>query len=550
MTGKLMVPGLALVSVVLGACGSGAAAELERGPNERIDVLLSQAPDSGATLMLTAGDTLRISPQTLSFYRLQGFSSAWVDEGTDRAREVHAAIGHAEEDGLTPSRYGYDVAGRLLDLLEAEGDEELDDGARGAYLADLDLVLSEGYLRYVTDVVRGAIEPESVGRAWRIPRSDPPDERVLRAVARGGDPVEMVQRLRPNTPYYGRMMTALGRLREIRDAGGWQRLPADLAVTEGDSAAGVQALRSRLLASDDRREAELAQSGAARPAYFDGDLREAVRAFQSRHAIEDDGRLGKATLRELNHDIEERIAEVKLNMDRWRWLPRDLGDLFILVNIAGFELEVVENHRAIEAMNVVVGQAGWHTPVFADTLEHVVVNPYWNPPPSILEQEILPAVARDPGYLARNDFERTSDGRIRQRPGSKNALGKYKFMFPNDDNIYLHDTPAGHLFSRTRRDFSHGCVRLERPEDLARLLLAKATSQSPASLDAMVAAGSEKWVTLKRPIPIYIVYFTAWVKEDGTLRFHHDVYGHDEDLEMQKQELHGDSAAVPRVAGA
>lgn len=531
----------------LAACSGASGSEGEREPEERIAVLLGPAPDSGVTLSLTTGDTVSVSAATLSFYREHGYRAAWTAEGTRRARALHAAIGYAEQDGLNPASYGYDLAARLLEQLEAEGDEKLDGAARGAYLADLDLLLSEGYMRYATDIVRGAIDPDTVGRAWRIPRSEAPDERVLRSVSRGGDAVEIIQRLRPSSPYYGRMLAALNRLREIRDAGGWQRLPAELDVAEGDSADGVALLRARLMASDDAREAQLARAGAARPSFFDRGLSDAVRSFQSRHALADDGKPGSGTLRELNHDIEERIAEVKLNLDRWRWLPRDLGDLYILVNIAGFELEVVENHRAIESMNVVVGQEGWHTPVFADTLEHVVVNPYWNPPPSILEEEILPAVARDPGYLARNNFERTSDGRIRQRPGPGNALGKYKFMFPNDDNIYLHDTPADHLFSRVRRDFSHGCIRLERPADLARLVVAKSTNQSPASLEAMLAAGTEKWVPLKRPIPIYIVYFTVWVKEDGTLRFHHDVYGHDEELEDVKEEMQSDTT-VQQVA--
>jgi murein L,D-transpeptidase YcbB/YkuD len=315
-------------------------------------------------------------------------------------------------------------------------------------------------------------------------------------------------------------------------------------VTEGDSSAAVVLLRARLSASDDPREAQLARSGAASAGVYDRDLRDALRHFQERHAIDDDGQLGSSTLRELNHTVEERIAEVTLNLDRWRWLPQDLGRLYVLVNIAGFELEVIENDRAIESMNVVVGKEGWNTPVFADTMEHVVVNPYWTPPPSIMEEEILPAIARDPGYLERNNFERTSNGGVRQRPGPTNALGRYKFLFPNDDNIYLHDTPADHLFSRVRRDFSHGCIRLERPADLARLIVAKASTHTPASIDAMVATGSEKWITLKRPIPVYLVYFTAWVREDGTLRVHHDVYGHDEDLESQMDELDPDSAAA------
>ena len=528
-----------LVAIAMSAC-SGAEAETrpERSAADRLKAVLSQATDTAAIYPLIAGDTVTVSAPVLEFYRRLRFRQAWTeDSDLDRARAVYDAIGRAVEDGLDPDSYGHDVATRLFAVLDVEGDSALDDEARAGYAADLDVVLSEGYMRYASDVVRGAIDPDSVGSAWRIPRSDRPGEPILRSLVRGGDPVQIIQRLRPATPYYARMMSALARLRQVQDAGGWPKLPETMKVEEGDSSQVVALLRARLAASDDAREAQLAQRGAARPTVYDRDLRDALRNFQERHAIDSDGQVGSSTLRELNHGVEERIAEVKLNMDRWRWLPQDLGRLFVLVNIAGFELEVVENDHAIESMNVVVGKPGWNTPVFADTMEHVVVNPYWTPPESILEEEIRPAMARDPGYLARNNFERTSNGGVRQRPGRNNALGQYKFLFPNDDNIYLHDTPADHLFSRVRRDFSHGCIRLERPGDLARLLVSKASSHSPASIDAMVATGSEKWIPLKKPVPVYLVYFTAWVREDGTLRFHHDVYGHDEELESQADEL-------------
>jgi murein L,D-transpeptidase YcbB/YkuD len=531
-------PLLLVAAIATGAC-SGAEAETgERSARQRLRAVLGQRTDSAARLPLIAGDTLTVSEPVLGFYRRLRFRPAWTD-GTDleRARVLHGAIGRAVEDGLDPNSYRHDVAARLLAALAAEDEEALDDEARAGYAADLDVVLSEGYMRYASDVVRGAIDPDSVGSAWRIPRSDAPSWHILRSVVRGGDPVQIIERLRPATPYYGRMMSALARLRRVRDEGGWPKLPAEIEVAEEDSSEAVVLLRARLSASDDPREAQLARRGAAHPAVYDRDLRDALRHYQERHAIDGDGRLGSSTLRQLNHDVEERSAEVKLNMDRWRWLPQDLGRLFVLVNIAGFELEVVENDHAIESMNVVVGKPGWSTPVFADTMEHIVLNPYWTPPPSIMEEEILPAMARDPGYLARNNFERTSGGGVRQRPGPNNALGQFKFLFPNDDNIYLHDTPADHLFSRARRDFSHGCIRIERPADLARLLVSKASTHSPASIDGMVATGSEKWIPLRKPVPIYIVYFTAWVREDGTLRFHHDVYGHDEELEVQVDEL-------------
>ena len=525
---------VAALMIAAAGCGGGTGdsqtAEAPREPRQRLQALLAQAPDSGATLTLTAGDTITLSPQTVAFYRRVRFRTAWLDDGApgERTEAVKAVLAGAREDGLDPNRYRLDVATRLLEQVARES-AVLDDAARANYMADIDLLLSEGYMRYATDILSGVVDPELVGRKWQVHRDAAATEAVLRSAARG-DPAEVVQNLRPATPYYGRLMQSLARLRQIEQAGGWQPLPADLSVEVGQSSPNVAALRTRLTASDDPREAALAQQGAANPTLFDRDLRDALRHYQRRHGLDDDGHMGRATLVELNHSVNERIEEVTLNMDRWRWMPRELGPLFVLVNIAGYELEVVENNRTIESMNVVVGKIGDETPVFSDTMENVVVNPYWNPPTSILKEEILPAVARDPSYLARNNMEWTRDGRVRQRPGPSNALGKVKFLFPNDDDIYLHDTPQDHLFSRARRDFSHGCVRLERPLDLARLIVGKATNHSAASLQAMLNSSAEKWITLKRPVPVYITYFTAWSDEDGTLNFHHDVYGHDEEL--------------------
>jgi murein L,D-transpeptidase YcbB/YkuD len=367
---------------------------------------------------------MRVSPQTLTFYRKVRFRTAWLTNGEpdDQAAAILGTIARAGDDGLKPEHYGYDRARRIMAALEPEDDDvELDDTARADYLGDLDIVLSEGFMRYAADIVAGTIAQDDVADQWRIPRTDVVGEHVLRSVVRGGDPQQIIQRLRPSTPHYARLMAALKRLNDIRDAAGWTVLPEELGLTEGDSSAAVVALRQRLARSDDPREAALARRGEVTAAVFDRDLRDALRNFQRRHAIDDDGVLGTATLRELNHTVDERIGEIALNLDRWRWLPRELGDFFIIVNIAGFELEVIENDRAIEAMNVVVGKPGWSTPVFSDTVKHVVVNPYWTPPKSIIEEEILPAIERDPTYLERNDFERTNDGGFRPRtPSSRN----------------------------------------------------------------------------------------------------------------------------------
>ena len=362
-----------------------------------------------------------------------------------------------------------------------------------------------------------------------------------------------MQRLRPEAPHYARLTAALARYRAVEARGGWPQVPAPTRTFRRGEPGGatVVALRQRLAMGEDTTESRQARATVADGGVFDDSLHAALQHFQRRNALDEDGALGANTLRELNHSVEERIADLRLNLDRWRWLPRDLGARYIVVNVAGYELEMIENRAAVLVMNVVVGKEGLNTPIFADTMESLVVNPSWNVPPSIARGEILPAYRRDAGYLASRHFDVVKGGRavdpasvdfadvgsyrFRQRPGADNALGQLKFMLPNADNIYLHDTPAGRLFSLTDRAFSHGCIRLERPEDLARALMSRVTTTSPDALDALLATGAEKSIRFTEGVPVYILYFTAWVGEDGTVRFPHDVYGRDGELEAERQ---------------
>jgi L,D-transpeptidase YcbB len=498
----------------------------------RIQTMLEKA-DSTSVLPLVAGDTLHVSAATVNFYRARKWRPAWVteDDLTAQGTKIHDAVAGAEKDGLSPTRYRHEVIAKLLTSIQTDGDASVDESARAHYAADLDLLLTEAFTRFAYDLAQGTLSPDSAGLKWRIPRGGVPKANLLKALAKGDDPEALIQRVRPAAPQYARLQQVLSRLEEAKQKGGWPTVTAGDA-RRGDSSEVVAQVRARLSGSEDIREATLAQRGADRPTFFDRDLFLALQHFQERNAIDADGALGAKTIEELNHPIDERIAEVRLNLDRWRWLPHDLGKMYIMVNVAGFEMSVVENNRVIEEMNVVVGQEGWETPIFADTLENIVVNPYWNVPASILDEE-MGNLANDPAYLTRNNFERTKDGGLRQRPGPKNALGEFKFLFPNKDNIYLHDTPADQLFSRTSRAFSHGCIRLERPRDLAYLLGEKLAGKSPRQIDNLLATGNEQWIKVRKKIPVYILYFTTWVDDDGTVRFHHDVYGHDKAIESQ-----------------
>lgn len=517
------------------AAASGTAAGADSAGVATVSSSAGGTPEQ-PVLQLPNGDTLAVRPAVVAFYTAREYMPAWTDDDEilPRGIELLEAIGSASLEGLDPDRYHYSTAHAMARLLEDDAveDQELE------YLGNLDLLLTESFVRLAQDLEAGTLDPTVGDRDWRIPRDTVAEEALLEMLAAGQDPAEVLASVRPRVPYYDRTARALARYRQIEQAGGWRTVPEGETLSEGDRDPRVAALRARLSAGDDRTESRLARAGAGDATLFDERLREALGHFQDRHGLHEDGALGPNSIEALNVPVADRIAALRLNLDRWRWLPNDLGEMFILVNVAGFELELVEDGRAIESMNVVVGKTANRTPIFQDTLEHIVVNPYWNVPASIAEEEIMPIVRRDPSYLARNNYEMVREGgsyRIRQRPGPGNALGNVKFLFPNDMNIYLHDTPADHLFTQRSRAFSHGCIRVERPDDLARTLLAALTDHDASYYDELRRGDGEQWVPLDRKIPVYISYFTAWVDEDGATRFHEDIYQRDETLAPETQ---------------
>jgi L,D-transpeptidase YcbB len=530
------------VTLLTAACGSGDRKALEALRSEAIAVMLRTVAED-SVIHLSSGDTLRISAATMEFYRGREWKPAWTDERRpgDQGAALHEAVGRAWEDGLPPQRYRHDTAAALLAGLETTDDPAMTDSLRVRHLADLDVLLTEGFHRLALDLVAGMLSPDRAGLDFRIEMEPVPDAAILHQVFAGESPAAVVARLRPAIPQYERMRAALLAFHEVESLGAWPRVETDPSLKVGGRGEMVSRLRQRFVAGVDAQEATLARAGATDPALFDADLKRAVQQFQARHSITPDGVLGAATLRELNHTVAEWIAELQLNLDRWRWLPNQLGDRYVLVNVAGFELEVVEQGRVIESMNVVVGEQSTETPIFSDSIRFVVVNPYWNVPDGIMERKIAPAMALDPNYLEKHDMEMFK-GRVRQRPGPQNSLGRYKFIFPNDLDIYLHDTPDGHLFARSERAFSSGCVRIERPRDFARMLLRLQSDHDPDSLDGILATGSEKWIKLDRPLPVFLLYFTAWAQDDGSVRFHHDVYGRSEAMDEQVEETRSNAS--------
>lgn len=555
------------VAMTIAAAVAGCKGDQRTGSG-RIRAVLTG--EDAPVVTLVTGDTLHLQPSVVKFYEDRGYEPAWTDndEILDRGRAMLEALRQATEDGLDPERYQYSVADRLAGVLAKDSVDDVNDGLEElAYLGDLDIILTEGFYRYGKDLVEGTLDPKSAGLVWRIPRGEPPTEQLIVDVLNGADPAETLRALRPATPYYARMMKALAHYSDVEAGGGWPTV-AGANIRAGETSASAGSLRRRLIAEGDPVEADLAQKGMADSTRFDGDLAAALSHFQRRHGLVPDSALGPATLAELNAPASQRVLELKINLDRWRWLPRSLGDRFIMVNIAGFEMELVEHDQPALSMNVVVGKEAWETPVFADTMKYLIVNPYWNVPASIQKDEVIPALMRDPGYLDRNGFEvvdsrarvvdagsvdwseDASSYAIRQRPGRSNALGKLKFMLPNDLNIYLHDTPADHLFSRNSRAFSHGCIRLEHPRELARHLMQTVTGTSPDNLEDLIASGKEKRINFTEGVPVYIVYFTGWAAPDGSVRFYPDIYGQDRRLDPDARRKLETPAGLPSTSRA
>jgi murein L,D-transpeptidase YcbB/YkuD len=406
-------------------------------------------------------------------------------------------------------------------------------------LATADLLLSASYTALGEDLLTGQVDPRTVQQSWHV---NPEEENVDSALVRNLRYEHLDRALatmRPTDDDYANLSKQLQNYRVIVSKGGWHSVPAVSGNVKPGSpanAAVLTAVRNRLAAegitvapsgttSVDSARVTAARSGDG---VYDRDLAAAVAVFQQRHSINVDSALGKETIDAMNVSAEFRLGQIAANMERWRWLPRSFGSRYIFVNVPAFKLEAYDSGQKTIEMKVIVGQEYENkaTPVFADSMETVVFRPYWNVPPTIAAKEIFP---KGSGYLERENMETyTENGQtmVRQRPGPKNALGYVKFLFPNDFNIYLHDTPNHELFNKDVRAFSHGCIRLEKPAELAQWVLGWPADRVD---EAMKSGPDNKAVRLPRKIPVYIVYSTTFIT-NGQLYFGNDLYHRDDKL--------------------
>jgi murein L,D-transpeptidase YcbB/YkuD len=453
----------------------------------------------------------------------------WLDdEGVHqpRVKALLMALAAADSDALRLDRYP------LAELSQALASVDRKQPA-AEQLADADVLLSSAFVALGSDLLTGQEKPSDYAQAWHINPSLERLDSALVLTLREDDLAGGLARMRPQDPGYDSLRADLARYREIVAAGGWPAVPEgrQLHVGDSDSPARLAALRARLAA-----EGYVVDTVRHRGVY-DKQLAVAVDDFQVHHAIGEDGTLGAETLTALNLPADYRTAQIAANLERYRWMPRSLGLRYILVNVPQFKLTAYDSGQKALEMRVIVGKdyEDKATPVFSDSMEVVIFRPYWNVTPDIAAKEIFPKEAENPGFIASQDMEVYNDhGRraVRQRPGPKNALGFVKFIFPNDFNIYLHDTPNHELFNKDVRAFSHGCIRVEKPSELAQWVL----GWTPERVDAAEHGANNHEVTLPHKVPVYIVYFTTFV-DAGQLYFGNDLYERDSKLVDRMQSV-------------
>ena len=404
---------------------------------------------------------------------------------------------------------------------------------------NLELLLTTTYFKYAQKAF-GGITKTPKELEWFIPRKKKNYQVMLDSLI-NEDEKDATQQ--PVNPYYSKLLKKLHSYRDIQKKGGFPLIKTKrklISINEKDSS--LIQIKQRLLLSGDLKTND-------QSTVFTKDVALAISNFQQRLGLTENGSLDAKTLTELNKTVAYRIKQILVNLERLRWVPVKLENDYLLVNIPEYKLHVIENNKLLWETNVVVGKVAKRTSIFRGNISRIILNPYWNIPNSIINEEILPKIKRNSNYLESNNMEVVAGDKvidaqtinwskytknipyiIRQKPGLDNALGEMKFLFPNNFNIYLHDTPAKELFNQSRRDFSHGCIRVENPKKLALYLLRNTNIWNAEKINQVLETTTETGIAIKPNLPVYIVYFTAWVDSKGNLNFRNDIYNLDKKL--------------------
>ncbi|MBU2582337.1 MAG: L,D-transpeptidase family protein [Alphaproteobacteria bacterium] len=481
----------------------------------------------------------------LAYYSNPSSRLLWQGLDNELADAFGQRVKNAEADGLQ----SHDNLYEQLLIMRRVNRFALSREAHDHQAASRELYWSAALLKYAGEIKRGRLLPTKIDTDlfWQEKSID--EGAALQSIAALGQIDAFFDAWEPQIPLYKALKRALGEYRAIADNGGWPTVDVIDVLKPGEASIVVPGLRQRLAVTDG--VSKVPPQATQDETVYSDDLVEGVKRFQRRHGLDDDGILGKKTFFQLNIPVDARIRQIVLSMERVRWMPEDLGKHYVMVNIAGYELRRVKAGKVEEVMRVVVGQPFHQTPVFSETMKYIEINPYWNVPHSIAVNEELPKLQQSPGARAEKGFEAVVGDKavpltainwqkysksnfpvqLRQKPGPGNALGQVKFMFPNRFNVYMHDTPARSLFSQSERAFSHGCIRLARPIDMAEQVLATSTTGwDRKRIDGVLAKGERRVVSLATPIEVHITYSTAWRDEDGDVQFRPDIYRRDAKL--------------------
>lgn len=474
---------------------------------------------------------INVSPIS-EFYAARSGEGVWTtSQGmTEAGKELVALISQADDDGLEAKDY--------LSALPDDLDHQVPD----AYVG-IELYLSQAFLAFGRDLYAGRTTPSVSDPEIVIKRKEINATDWLNQVVQNG-PKAVLASLRPSHPQYAQLRQMLVGYRNLSRFGGWLPVSKGPTLKPGMSDPRVAEMRQNLIGRG------YSGLSSATPNDYDDGLKEVVMHFQKRHGLDVDGVAGPATIKAMSHSVEYRIQQIVTNMERWRWLPRNLGNKHVFVNQAAFQLHIREGDKVTDRRKVIVGKEFHKTPMFSDRIRYAEFNPTWTVPPSIAGRAILPKLKQNPGYLAANDYQLYTSWksgapamspatvnwdsvnpkrfpyRIVQKPGRKNALGQVKFMFPNKYAVYLHDTSNRELFAKSRRAYSSGCIRVHRPMEFAAKLFSS-SGVSRGKIDTILDSKKTTRVNLKKAVPVHLAYFTVWVNEAGIPSFYEDIYDRD-----------------------
>lgn len=488
-------------------------------------------------------------PELINFYDQRHYQPLWLDQKKFKLdpKNLIKAIKNSYEEGLNPADY------HLKYIKENTFDQNLFSAESRDQRALFEIILTDAYLNLASDYLNGKTDPKIILKEDSYQDDNLEAEKLLKLLASEQSLIKTLQAQLPTSKNYHKLKEKLYLYRDSGKIKPWPQIYLEENLLLGAEGKAVEKLVENLAARNYLDKNKLQRSD-----YFSQQLKKAVLRFQLNHGLNADGIVGSKTIEVLNIPLARRIKQLIINLERWRWLPENLGSRYIYVNIADYKLKLYNKSQLIMEMKTIVGREQRSTPVFSEKIDYLVLNPYWYVPRTIAVEDILPQAKKDYSYFSENNFtifEYTAQGRlkeiepsqiewekidkdnfnflIRQNPGDNNSLGRVKFMFPNRFSVYLHDTPGKYLFSQNERSFSSGCIRIEKPVDLAAYLLKDQSKWSREKIISEMKKDQEKIIYLTEPIKIYLQYNTAWVDPFARLQFREDIYGRDQKIIKQ-----------------